>query len=98
MTTENNHTYKIELDNREVIPPKRNEGKEKLRTIIISGLLSILLIFIILFTLPLTVLTFEGLMVYASIVSLVIFLFILLFRYFGILFLAYFYITKYSSK
>jgi len=98
MTTENNHTYKIELDNREVIPPKRNEGKEKLRTIIISGLLSILLIFIILFTLPLTVLTFEGLMVYASIVSLVIFLFILLFRYFGILFLAYFYITKYTVE
>jgi len=98
MTTENNHTYKIELDNREVTPPKRNEIKEKLRTIIISGLLSLLLIGIILFTLPLTVLTLEGLMVYASIVSLVIFLFILLFRYFGILFLAYFYITKYTVE
>lgn len=98
MTTEKNHTYKIELDNREVIPPKRNERWEKLRTIIVSGLLSIILIGIILFTLPLTVLSWEGLMVYASIVALVIFLFVLLFRYFGILFFAYFYITKYTVE
>jgi poly-beta-1,6-N-acetyl-D-glucosamine synthase len=93
-----NHTYKIELDNREVLPPKRNEKNEKLRIIFISGLLSIILIGIILYTLPLTVLSWEGLMVYASIVSLVIFLFVLLFRYFGILFLAYFYITKYTVE
>ncbi|MBU0474685.1 MAG: glycosyltransferase [Bacteroidetes bacterium] len=98
MTTEKNHTYKIELDNREVTPPQRNERWEKLRTIIISGLLSVFLIAVIFITLPLTILTWEGLMVYASIVALVIFLFILLFRYFAILFFAYFYITKYTVE
>ena len=98
MKKEENHTYKIELDNREVLPPKRDEKKEKLRMIYISGILSLVLIAIILFTLPMTVLSWEGLVVYASIVSLVLFLFILLFRYFSILFLAYFYITKYTVE
>ena len=96
MKKQEKHKYKIELDNREVLPPKRNEKREKLRMILISGLLSLFLILIILFTLPMTVLSWEGLIVYASIVSLVIFLFILLFRYFTILFLAYFYITRYT--
>jgi len=91
-----NYKYKIEIDNREVVPQVRNEKKEKLRMIFITGTLSLLLIAIILFTLPLTILSWEGLIVYASIVLLVIFLFILLFRYFTILFLAYFYVTKYT--
>lgn len=95
---QNNHTYKIELDNREVLPSKRDEAKEKLKMILISGIISLILIGIILYTLPLTVLSWEGLFVYASIVGLVIFLFILLFRYFAILFLAYFYITKYTVE
>lgn len=99
MSKKNNiFRYQIELDNREVTPPKRNEGKEKLRVILITGILSILLIAIIFFTLPMTVLSWNGLLVYASIVSLVIFLFVLLFRYFTILFLAYFYITKYTVQ
>ena len=98
MTIKNNHTYKIELDNREVLPSKRDEKREKLRMIFISGIISLILIGIILYTLPLTVLSWEGLFVYASIVGLVIFLFILLFRYFAILFLAYFYITKYTVE
>ena len=74
--------YRIELDNRELLPPERDEGREKRRVIFISGLISAILIGIILYTLPKTVLSFNGLMVYASIVSLVIFLFVLLFRYF----------------
>ncbi len=98
MKMQNNHTYKIELDNREVLPSKRDEAKEKLKMILISGIISLILIGIILYTLPLTVLSWEGLFVYASIVGLVIFLFILLFRYFAILFLAYFYITKYTVE
>ncbi len=96
MKKQNNHTYKIELDNREALPPKRDEKREKLKMIFISGIISLILIAIIFYTLPLTVLSWEGLFVYASIVGLVIFLFILLFRYFAILFLAYFYITKYT--
>ncbi|MCF6268393.1 MAG: glycosyltransferase [Melioribacteraceae bacterium] len=98
MKKQENYTYQIELDNREVLPPKRNEKKEKLRMIFISGILSIILIAVILFTLPMTILSWEGLVVYASIVALVIFLFILLFRYFTILFLAYFYITRYTVQ
>ena len=90
--------YRIELDNRELLPPERDEGREKRRVILISGLISAILIAIILYTLPQTVLSFNGLMVYASIVSLVIFLFVLLFRYFSILVLAYLYITKYTVE
>ncbi len=88
--------FQIALDNREIKPPQRNVSKENLRTIFISGLISILLIISIIIFMPLTVLTWSGLFVYSSIVSLVIFLFILLIRYFAILFLAYFYMTRYS--
>ncbi len=95
---ENNQKYQIALDNREMQLPKRNLAAEKVRTIIISGLLSMFLIFTIILTLPLTVLTWSGLFVYSSIVSLVIFLFVLLIRYFGILFMAYLYATKYTIQ
>ncbi|MGK9476162.1 glycosyltransferase [Melioribacter sp. OK-6-Me] len=90
--------YKIVLDNREIKPPKRNVAREKIRTIIISGLISLFLILMIIYTMPFTVLTWSGLFVYSSIVSLVIFLFILLIRYFGILFMSYFYLTKYTVE
>ena len=98
MEKQEKYKYQIELDNREILPPKRDEKKEKIRMIWISGVISLILIAIILFTLPMTILSFEGLVVYASIVALVLFLFILLFRYFSILFLAYFYITKYTVQ
>jgi poly-beta-1,6-N-acetyl-D-glucosamine synthase len=90
--------FQIALDNREIEPPKRNQGKEKLRTIFISGFFSVVSMILIFITLPLTVLTWSGLFVYSSIVSLVIFLFILLIRYFGILFMAYFYMTRYTVQ
>lgn len=94
----NNQKYQIALDNRELKPPKRNLGAEKLRVIFLSGIFSLFLIVTIILTLPLTVLTWSGLFVYASIVSLVIFLFILLIRYFGTLFMAYFYISRYTVQ
>lgn len=94
----NNQKYQIALDNRELKPPKRNVGAEKLRVIFITGIFSLFLIITIILTLPLTVLTWSGLFVYASIVSLVIFLFILLIRYFATLFMAYFYITRYTVQ
>lgn len=94
----NKQKYQIALDNREVKPPKRNVGSEKLRTILISGVFSVLLIITIFLTLPLTVLSWSGLFVYSSIVSLVIFLFILLIRYFATLFMAYFFITRYTVQ
>lgn len=99
MSKENNiRKYSIELDNREVTPPTRDERKEKLKMIWFSGTISLALIIVILITLPETVLSWNGLLVYASIVSLVIFLFVLLFRYFSILVLAYLYITKYTVE
>lgn len=90
--------YQISLDNREINPPDRNEAAEKKRGIIFSGLISLFLIIVIWVTLPLTVLSMSGLVVYSSIVALVIFLFVLLFRYFSILVLAYLYITKYTVE
>ncbi len=96
--SEKNLKYQIALDNRELKPPKRNIAAEKLRVIFLSGLFSLLLVITIIFTLPLTVLTWSGLFVYSSIVSLVIFLFVLLIRYFAILFMAYFYITRYTIQ
>lgn len=98
MSMKDINKYKIELDNREINPPQRNEGREKLRVILISGFLSLILLTIIFYTLPKTVLSWNGLLVYASIVSLVIFLFVLLFRYFSILILAYLYITKFTVE
>lgn len=64
--------FQIALDNREIKPPKRDEAREKLRTIFISGFISLLLIIAIIITMPLTILTWSGLFVYSSIVSLVI--------------------------
>ncbi|KAF0217312.1 MAG: hypothetical protein FD178_645 [Ignavibacteria bacterium] len=94
----NKQKYQIALDNREVKPPKRNVGSEKLRTILVSGVFSVILIITIFLPLPLTVLSWSGLFVYSSIVSLVIFLFILLIRYFATLFMAYFFITRYTVQ
>lgn len=96
--SQKNQKFQIALDNREIKPPQRDVGREKLRSIFISGFLSLVLLITIIITMPLTILTWSGLFVYSSIVSLVIFLFILLIRYFGILFMAYFYITRYTTQ
>jgi len=87
---------KIKIDNREKEIPEKDVKNEKLRAIYISGGLSLLLILVIYFTLPYTVLSFSGLMVFASVIALVIFLFVLLFRYFSILVLAYLNVSKYT--
>lgn len=76
-----------------------NGGEWKLiRRIIISAIISLILLLIIYFTLPLTVLTISSLIEYATIIALVIFLLILLIRYFGILFFSYFYMNEYTFK
>ncbi|HEY7751568.1 MAG TPA: glycosyl transferase, partial [Ignavibacteriaceae bacterium] len=67
-----------------------NSGNRKLkllRRIILSGVLSAVLLLIVILTLPKTVLSISSLIEYSMIVALVIFLFILLLRFFGILFL-----------
>ena len=69
-----------------------------LRRIISSGLLSLLLIMLIIYTLPYTILSVSSLIEYSLIVALVIFLVVLLLRYFTILIMAYLYINKYTFK
>ncbi len=61
-----------------------------------SGLLSILMIIIIMVSMPFTILSYGSLIEYSTLVSLFIFLIVLLFRYFGILIMAYLYITQYT--
>lgn len=90
--------YRIALDNRDKKAPDRNEKKEKLRVIIWSGLMSLILILIIFFSMPYTILSWSGLIVYASMVSLVVFLFVLIFRYFSVLYMSYLYMTKYTVE
>lgn len=86
----------IVLENREPNLTDVDKPKRYLRRILINGIISILLILIIIYTLPLTVLSVKSLFEYATIVALVIFLFVLLFRYFAILLLAYLYINQYT--
>jgi biofilm PGA synthesis N-glycosyltransferase PgaC len=76
--------------------PEVDKDKKYLKRILINGSVSLFLIFIIVFTLPRTILTFKSLLEYATIVALVIFLFILLIRYFAILLMAYLYINQYT--
>lgn len=74
----------------------KDTGMLYLRRIMISGLLSFILLFIIIYTLPKTILSVTSLLEYSIIVSLVLFLIILLVRYFVILFLAYLYVNEYT--
>jgi poly-beta-1,6 N-acetyl-D-glucosamine synthase len=77
-----------------------SEDKKRriLKRILISGIFSIILLLIIFYTMPRTVLSVSSLFEYAIIVTLVIFLLILLIRYFGILILAYLYLNDYTFK
>ena len=86
------------LKDREAHSRDGNKKGKLLRQILISGLLSLILVFIIIYTLPLTVLSYDSLIEYALVDALVIFLFVLLIRYFGILILAYLYLNQYTFK
>jgi hypothetical protein len=89
---------RVLLSNYEISSYDVNKPRKLMKTIILSGTISLILLLIIIFTLPLTGLTVNSLFVFSSIVSLIIFLFVLLFRYFSTLFMAYFFITRYSVK
>ena len=88
----------IELTQSEGIQSAGNRKSSIIRKIFISGIFSLLLLSVIIYTLPMTVLTVSSLLEYAIIVTLVIFLLILLIRYFGILILAYLYLNEYTFK
>lgn len=86
----------ITISNREDDKKRENLEQKYLRRILISGIVSFLLILIIIYTLPYTVLSYSSLLEYSTIVALVIFLFILLVRYFTILVSAYLYLNEYT--
>jgi len=86
----------IDLLNKEEVIHTDNKEPRLIRRIIISGLLSLILIFVIIYTMPMTIFSFSSLIEYSTIVALVIFLFVLLMRYFGILVMAYLYINQYT--
>lgn len=75
-----------------------NKEKKLVRLIILSAVASAILLAVILYTMPMTNLSGSNLVVIASTVSLVIFLFVLIIRYFSILAMAYVYLTKYTIK
>lgn len=86
----------VTISNREDEKKGENLGQKYLRRILVSGIISLILILIIAYTLPYTVLSFSALLEYSTIVALVISLFILLIRYFAILIMAYLYINEYT--
>ena len=88
----------IELTQSEGIQSNGINKSKIIRRILVSGIFSLLLLSVIIYTLPMTVLTVSSLLEYAIIVTLVIFLLILLIRYFGILILAYLYLNEYTFK
>ncbi|MGE5400694.1 MAG: glycosyltransferase [Ignavibacteriales bacterium] len=89
---------KIVLDNFEKPQAYQDRGAQLIWIIIVTGLVSLILSITIAMTLPVTGLSYPNLFVFSSIVSLVIFLFVLLFRYFSTLVMAYLYITKYTVE
>ncbi len=86
----------ITISNREDEKKDENFEQKYLRRILVSGIISLLLVLVIVYTLPYTVLSFSSLLEYATIVAFVIFLFVLLIRYFAILVMAYLYINEYT--
>lgn len=87
----------ITVKNTEAIPGVQEDKKRLIvKRIFTSGLTSAIMIAIIAYTLPMTVLSISSLIEYATLVSLFIFLTVLLFRYFVVLIAAYLYLTKYT--
>lgn len=95
-----NHIKKtlITLENKEDISRTENPDQKYLRRILFSGIASLILILLIIYTLPYTILSYDSLLEYSVIIALVIFLFILLVRYFAILIMAYLYLNEYTFK
>lgn len=87
----------ITVKNTEASPAAPSDKKAViLRRMVWTGISSIILLAIIYYTLPYTVLSVSSLIEYATLVSLFIFLTVLLLRYFMVLIAAYLYLTKYT--
>ncbi len=73
-----------------------NKLRQILRRMIINGIASVVLIMIIVMTMPMTVLSYSALFEYSTMISLLLFLLILLIRYFGLLGMAYLWLNNYT--
>lgn len=73
-----------------------NKLKQILRRMIINGIASLAMILIIITTMPMTVLSYSALFEYSTMISLLLFLLILLIRYFGLLGMAYLWLNNYT--
>lgn len=73
-----------------------NRHRQILKRLIISGVLSFICIMVIWYTLPFTNLSIGSLIEYATLISLLLFLLILILRYFGLLILAYLWLNNYT--
>ena len=76
----------------------RHYGRNLVRWIVLSGLTSVGLIALILYTLPRTTFSVQGLLVQSSVVALGIFLLALVFRYFTVLVAAFHFVSRYSHR
>ena len=92
------YSEKIFLIDNEISTFNPRRSGKLIKTMIISGIFSFLLVEVIIYTLPLAGFTLDNLFVFSCNVTLIIFLFILVFRYFSVLFMAYFFITRYTVK
>ncbi len=77
---------------------KPDRERALLRTILWSGSLSVLLYFIVIFTIRRTMLSMEGLFVASSVFALIVFLAALLLRYFGTLGASFLFFTRYTVE
>lgn len=87
---------RIALKNYEKEKAPENKEAQLKRLIIVMGVISLLSVALIAYTLPIINLSKSSLVVISSTVSLIIFLFVLIVRYFSILVMAYLNLTKYS--
>lgn len=90
--------YLISFSEEESAGLPNNRLKKIRRRIFLSGSVSAALLILIIYTLPKTVLTTASLIEYSAIAMLVIFLFILMIRYYGILIFSYLYMNEYTFK
>lgn len=87
---------RITVKNTEQKDVKIDKKKMIIRRMVISFILSILMLAVIIYTMPYTMLSVSALIEYATIIALLLFLLILILRYFVLLILAYLYINKYT--
>ncbi len=79
-------------------PPRRDQGARLIRLIVLSGLLSLGLTAVIVYTLPMTSQSLGSLFVQSSVVALAVFLFALLFRYCTVLGAAFVFVARYTPR